>query len=150
MHVISYISNANVSETAIHDEIVKIVDVAQSKNKAHGVTGVLFYANDYFFQTIEGNEPELRKIYKSIEKDPRHSNINKLVDEPITDRAFVDWSLDTFYIDNPALINPQSIGLLQALYVRNFGVDKTGLIEFLKKMIDEMDTFKIMSKQHEL
>ena len=109
-----------------------------------GITGVLFCANNYFFQTIEGNEPELRRVYESIENDQRHKNINKLIDEKVESRYFTDWMLDTYYVDNPELINPTTIQLLQALYVQNFGVNSGDLIEFVKKMIDEMDTFKIL------
>jgi hypothetical protein len=148
MHVISYISSATASEDYVQKEVLDIVDVATSRNKANDVTGVLFYANSFFFQTIEGHERQLREIYSSIEKDPRHHTINKIIDEPIDSRAISDWSLDTFYIDNPSLINPQTIGLLQAIYVRNYGVDTSGLIEFVKKMIDEMDTFKILSEPY--
>lgn len=144
MHVISYISNSTAAPDLVEREIEDIVKVSQSRNAKMGITGVLFCANNYFFQTIEGNEPELRRVYESIESDPRHKNINKLIDEKVEERFFTDWMLDTYYVDNPELINPTTIQLLQALYVQNFGVNSGDLIEFVKKMIDEMDTFKIL------
>ena len=80
LHVISYISNSTAAPDLVQDEIEDIVKVAQRRNAENGITGVLFYANNYFFQTIEGNESDLREIYGSIENDPRHKNINKLID----------------------------------------------------------------------
>ena len=144
MHMISYVSNSAMKPAVVRDEVVSIVNIAEQKNKLHGVTGVLFYENDHFFQTIEGEEADLRRIYASIEKDNRHQQIVKLLDEPINMRTFKDWALGTFYIDNPGLINPQTLKLLRELYIQNFGVSASGLIEFVKKMVDEMDTFKIL------
>jgi len=143
MHVISYVSTPTIDRQALPGEIENIVDFAQKRNKASGVTGVLFCTDHNFFQTIEGNEVQVREIYGSIEKDSRHINVSKLIDEPLDKRCFADWSLDTFFIDNHELINPETIRLLQAIYTRNFGMDTSGLIEFVKKMVDEMDTFKI-------
>ena len=144
MHVISYVSNSTIDQRNLHSEIAKIVSTAQLANKQSGITGVLFYENDHFFQVIEGEEDDLRKVYHSIEQDPRHKDLNKLVDQQTNERAFPDWSLDTFYIDSPELINPKTIRMLQELYEYNFGVGTTGLIGFVKKMIDEMDTYKIL------
>lgn len=73
----------------------------------------------------------------------RHSRITKLIDQPVPERSFKDWSLETFYIDNPEIINPTTLKLLREIYVLNFGVSASGLLGFVKKMIDEMDTFKI-------
>jgi len=144
MHMISYVSDSTINQNNIKNEIGNLVSTAHQNNKQLGLTGVLFYENDHFFQTIEGKESNLRKIYTAIEKDNRHNRIIKLIDEPIRARTFNDWSLETFYVDNPDLINPQTLKLLRELYIQNFGVSATGLIEFVKKMIDEMDTFKIM------
>ena len=143
MHVISYVSNSTIVKDSVQAEISNIVDVAQKKNFEHGVTGVLFFENEHFFQTIEGPEDDLRKIFDSIERDNRHHELNKLIDEPIAERAFPDWSMDAFYIDSPELVKPETIRTLQTLYVQNFGVDTVGLVEFIKRMIDEIDTFKI-------
>ena len=105
---------------------------------------MLFFENNHFFQIIEGNEPNLRQLYETIERDDRHSRITKLLDQPVPERTFSDWSLESFYVDNPTLISPKTLQLLRELYVQNFGVRASGLLEFVKKMIDEMDTFKII------
>ena len=144
LRMISYVSDSVIQEDARRSELEKIVDTAQRSNAMKGITGVLFSEGDHFFQTIEGEEGPLRDLYQSIENDHRHQGLNKLVDEPIPERAFADWSLDTFYLESPELVNPETIKHLTSLYVQNIGVDPAGLVEFVKKMIDEMDTFKIL------
>jgi len=144
MHMISYVSDVMVGPQIIKNEMANIVDVAQTRNKKFDVTGVLFYENNHFFQIIEGEEAKLRDVYRSIEKDKRHAHVTKLIDQPVVDRTFSDWSMESFYVDNPSFINPETLMLLRELYVHNFGVNAAGLVNFVKKMIDEMDTFKII------
>ena len=143
MHMISYVSDTLLSSPIIKNEMVEIVSSANIRNKKMDITGVLFFENNHFFQIIEGKEDNLRNLYDSIERDNRHCRITKLLDQPVSKRTFEDWSLETFYVDNPSIISPKTLQLLRELYVQNFGVSATGLLEFVTKMIDEMDTFKI-------
>lgn len=143
MHMISYVSDTLVSPPVIKNEMVDIVSSAHKRNKKMDITGVLFFENNHFFQIIEGKEDNLRDIYQRIERDHRHCRISKLLDQPVSARTFEEWSLETFYVDNPSLISPKTLQLLRELYVQSFGVSATGLLEFVTKMIDEMDTFKI-------
>jgi hypothetical protein len=142
--MISYVSELNIGQHFVKDEMSNIVDIAQRRNKREGVTGVLFYENNRFFQIIEGAEKNVCKIYSSIEIDNRHTGLVKLVDQTVNERTFEDWSMESFYVDNPELINPQNLMLLRELYIHNFGVNASGLVNFVRMMIDEMDTFKIV------
>ena len=143
MHTISYVSQSLIPEVSARQELGRIVDSANRKNQEVSVTGVLFLENQHFFQTIEGPKEPLHLLYDQIQQDNRHHKIVKLIDEPIIDRAFADWSLDTFYIDNPELITTELLQTLRSLYRQNFGGNNGNLIDFVKTMIDEIDTFKI-------
>lgn len=147
MHIISYVSESLIPSEHIHSELASIADSARVYNNENSITGVLFYQNDHFFQTIEGNEEDIRGLYNALEFDRRHRVVNKLVDQPSVKRCFPDWSMDTFFVDNPDIINPTTLHLLKALYYQNFGGDALGLIEFIKKMVDEMDTFRILQQR---
>ena len=149
MHLISYISDSALCHGKTRSEVNNIVKTSQKNNADKGITGVLFFANNHFFQTIEGEKDELFDLYETIKQDNRHLQVRTLIDQPIRERAFGNWSLDGFFVDNPELINPHTITMLQSIYVHNFGVDASGLIEFVKKMIDEMDTFKILKEPHQ-
>ena len=105
----------------------------------------MFLANGHFLQIIEGRPDELHNLYSQIERDPGHKNITKLVDEPVSHRAFEAWNLDGFHLDNPDLINPQVLTRLRSLYNETFGGEVAGLIDFVKHMVEEMDMYKINS-----
>jgi len=143
MHMISYVSNAMVTPPEVKNVMIDIVGTAHQKNKTFDVTGVLFFENNHFFQIIEGKEENLRPIYKAIEQDQRHCRITKLLDQPVSTRTFTEWSLETFFVDNPSIVTPKTLRLLRELYLENIEVSANGLLEFVTHMIDEMDTFKI-------
>ena len=127
----------------IKDEMINIVEEAQINNDRNNLTGVLFYENKHFFQIIEGEEKNLRNVFTAIENDGRHCRLTKLIDQPVPKRTFTQWSLETFYVDNLSIINPRTLRLLRELYVQNFGVSANGLLEFVEKMVNDMDDFKI-------
>jgi len=143
MHLLSYVSTSLVPAKLVEEELATITTTAVEQNSQHGITGVLFFQGNHFFQVIEGEERDLRALYQRLERDPRHSDLAKLLDEPTTQRQFSDWSMDTFYVDNPDIINPKTLALIQQLYLHNFGAEAQDLIAFTKHMIDEMDTFRI-------
>jgi len=143
MHVLSYISNSTSNLNIIQSDIENIVEVAHKRNLECGITGVLFYANSYFFQTLEGEESDLRMLYASIKNDPRHEQINILVDEPLEERQFSGWMMDTYYVDTPELINPDTIEILQSLYVQNYAIEMFDIVNFTKKMVGDLNTFRI-------
>ncbi len=146
MHLIVYMSSTTLSNDAVERELANIASTAQEHNAKQDISGVLFFENGHFLQALEGDEPTLRKLYGKICEDPRHTNVNTLVDTAISQRSFPDWSMDTFFVDTPELINPDTINTIRSLYSRTFDMNTGNLISFIKKMIDEMDTFKILSE----
>ncbi len=146
MHLIVYMSSTTLSKEEVEREMANIATTAQDHNAKQDITGVLFFENGHFLQALEGEEATLRELYQKIGNDPRHTNINTLVDTPITKRSFSDWSMDTFFVDTPELINPETIKTIRSLYSRTFDMNTQNLISFIKKMVDEMDTFKILNE----
>lgn len=63
------------------------------KNQTQGITGLLLYNDEAFIQVIEGRKGIIDHVFKLISQDARHSNIVKLLEEPIEKRAFPDWSM---------------------------------------------------------
>jgi len=146
LHLISYVSSSLIEPPRIAAELEAISDASVSNNKQVDITGVLFFQNNHFFQVIEGSEAELRRLYRSLEHDRRHRDLAIIADHPVKNRSFGDWSMDTFFVDRPEMINPRTLALLQALYHENFAGDAQELIDFTKTMIDEMDTFRIRAE----
>lgn len=67
-----------------------ILETAVARNAEHGVTGLLLYGEiallpdipGMFVQWIEGPEAAVRSLFGSIERDPRHTEIEMLADGP--------------------------------------------------------------------
>lgn len=66
---------------------------ARSKNARLGLTGMLLYHQDSFFQVLEGPPAAVASLYEHICGDPRHTKITKLIQEPIEQRSFAEWTM---------------------------------------------------------
>ena len=66
---------------------------ARSKNLNLGSTGILLYHQDSFFQVLEGTAAAVENIYERISADQRHTKIVKLIQEPIEQRSFAEWTM---------------------------------------------------------
>ena len=74
-------------------EVLGLLDVARRVNAGLGVTGVLLYIDDSFFQVLEGPGAVVTSLYDRIGRDDRHRKVLKLIQEPIAARSFADWSM---------------------------------------------------------
>lgn len=72
-------------------ELESLLKEIRKKNAQQNVTGLLLYNNLNFIQVIEGATETIHKIFNAIERDSRHTNVVKLLEEPIKKRAFPDW-----------------------------------------------------------
>ncbi len=144
MHLIFYTSQTTMSDQEVEENLADIVRACKRHNRANGVTGVLFYENGNFIQALEGEEDAVRGTLERIKKDRRHKNLQILVDKQIEDRSFSDWEMDTFFVKHPELVDGDMISLIQKIYDRSFSMNTKDLVEFHKRMIDEVDTFKIL------
>lgn len=83
--------------SAHHDmsdaELEKILATARAFNPTQGITGLLLYVERQFLQYLEGDERAVEALYKSIEKDPRHSGVMRLFSGDYDRRIFGDWSM---------------------------------------------------------
>jgi hypothetical protein len=75
------------------DEILAILNVAHQTNESLGITGILLYIEETFFQVLEGPSEPVLRLYAKIGRDTRHTRVLKLIQEPIAARAFPDWSM---------------------------------------------------------
>ena len=73
--------------------LVEILTFARNFNDAHGLTGMLLYVDESFFQILEGEPDVLHSLYGRIEQDSRHTRVIKLLEVPIEKRTFARWSM---------------------------------------------------------
>jgi len=73
---------------------LKDILAASCKNNAtSGITGTLFFNDDYFAQVIEGHRDEVSNSFVRVSADPRHEDIIILRAEPIDERLFNKWEM---------------------------------------------------------
>ena len=66
---------------------------AQARNRCESITGLMVYADNCFFQWLEGPVDSVDRIMRSIMNDPRHTDIEILNNQLIHQRSFADWSM---------------------------------------------------------
>ncbi|WP_257573009.1 BLUF domain-containing protein [Hymenobacter telluris] len=83
------------SSVGVTDEyaLKQILTRSRAKNEEHHITGMLVLSGDKWMQVLEGTREQVAAMFQTIKQDPRHSNVCKLADGPITQRAFADWSM---------------------------------------------------------
>lgn len=70
-----------------------LLRVARQSNGKKSITGMLLYAERSFFQVLEGEENDVLSLFDVIQKDRRHRNLTVIVQEPIAERSFGDWTM---------------------------------------------------------
>ncbi len=100
MKSILYVSVADpdVGSDAIHS----IVSHSQKRNATDRITGIMLYNGSNFLQLIEGDAAVIDACYARIQRDPRHSGVATLREEPITVREFPEWAMRFSLIEQPA------------------------------------------------
>src|SRR5690606_34945351 len=91
MYRIVYISTA--TENFSKEQLLELLEKGRMKNDKLGITGILIYNQGHIIQVLEGEELIVRELFKSIAADPRHEEVNVLLEEPIKEREFPDWSM---------------------------------------------------------
>lgn len=91
LYELLYTSSAN------HDfsqhELVSLLLQAREHNQKAGITGLLVYYQREFMQLLEGEESEIRGLWKRIFFDSRHRSPQILHEGTISRRAFPNWSM---------------------------------------------------------
>jgi hypothetical protein len=83
-------------------EIDSVLATARRRNPEVNVTGAMLFNEDWFVQLLEGEEADVRSTYERIARDPRHEEVELLVDRTVPERQFPDWSMG-FVGDAPAV-----------------------------------------------
>ncbi len=88
---VAYASEASVEFS--NEALRHLLEGARRNNAAIGVTGILLLVDRSFFQVLEGEPAAVASLYEKIEQDTRHKRVVKLIQEPIKERDFRDWSM---------------------------------------------------------
>lgn len=106
-YAISYVSTAHLD--LVDQEINDIMNQTEKFNKSSDITGILLYNERNFFQLIEGEKETINDLYNKITEDPRHHDIIKFLEKPVSrvpfDGYMTDFITDTKKFDEAKLKN---------------------------------------------
>ena len=141
MHVIAYTSESQIPQAKLEKSLSEIEDVAQKKNSEMEITGALFYLNSRFLQIIEGEKAALEDLMKTLQHDPRHSDIVYLKDSPIEKRSMATWDMEIFNLETDKKQSLKTLQIITETFQQNlFDEKKTDdnadmLISFYKSVL---------------
>lgn len=93
MRQIVYRSTSTAGSGRAADDIPDIMRQAAARNGIEGVTGLLYAEDDMFLQVIEGPSDSMSDLIARLYDDDRHRELTILVDQPIAQREFGDWTM---------------------------------------------------------
>jgi len=95
LHALAYYSNPTFAVTpeTIEIEVREILRESRVRNRQDGLTGALFFDHRYFLQVLEGDRTALSATLGRVWRNPLHENLVIIGMEPISERAFGEWSL---------------------------------------------------------
>lgn len=99
-NLIHLIYSSAASHPFATDELTSLLHDARESNERMGVTGILLYSSETFFQVLEGSESVIDALYERIRQDARHHRTVAIVREPIARRAFAEWSMGYASLDD--------------------------------------------------
>lgn len=110
---LSYVSKATQDMGFL--ALMRLTDQAAQLNQRLAITGVLFYENQYFGQTIEGPRSAVMNLWEKIQKDPRHQHVRLLELNDVEARRFPSWSMRCFLAKEILEKMPQFADVLDGL-----------------------------------
>lgn len=136
---LTYKSVATASPGA--SDLQTLVSKARARNRSLGITGMLAFEKDCFFQTLEGPPAQLDLLWSAIRQDTRHNHIEVLSEHVVTSRLFSDWDLlmDERFLDAPMAASPTPPAVadhIARIVVLALDGDDTGLNALIASFAD--------------
>ncbi len=88
-----YRSKCLIPASSLDTELGNILRVARHKNAEQRITGALLLYDDWFAQTLEGEEGAVRALYAHIKTDPRHASVQMCEEGLASSRVFSRWAM---------------------------------------------------------
>jgi hypothetical protein len=90
IHLI-YVSTA--TRELSEEDLLQLLARARTKNARLNLTGMLLYAENNFFQVLEGEPAIVNELFQTISQDERHMKMVTIIREPISKRSFGEWTM---------------------------------------------------------
>ena len=73
--------------------LVELLAASRDRNSARDITGMLLYRGGEFVQILEGPRSDVEDLMQAIGRDPRHTDVRVLIEEPLHERRFDEWTM---------------------------------------------------------
>jgi hypothetical protein len=134
-----YSSHSTIEPDRARGELGQIFDTARRNNRELGVTGALVVADDWFAQTLEGEESVVRKLYEHIATDSRHEQVKLLEAADVDDRTFARWAMARVSEDGGPdirlLSNAKAGKIVEAGADHHISPEQESLLAFMRSSI---------------
>jgi hypothetical protein len=88
---IVYMSTARPKMTS--DQLDALLAESRVRNAKTDITGILLYGDGNIVQAIEGEPSAVEHLFESIQNDPRHTDVTRIIDLTVDRRDFPDWRM---------------------------------------------------------
>lgn len=103
LYELVYVSEATRDFTP--DALAELLRLARTANAQRAITGMLLYHGGRFIQLLEGEREAVERLYRHIERDPRHRGSRILWQSDIDARSFGQWSMGWLAPDGDGIRN---------------------------------------------
>jgi hypothetical protein len=90
MRSLTYIST---SHAGFDTHLACLLPAARRRNDLLDVTGMLLFSGGNIIHTIEGPDRWVGMLFDLFAQDQRNWNVQVMLDRPIEDRTFPDWTM---------------------------------------------------------
>jgi len=84
-------STAKTNSSGLPEGVSSILSECRKNNRAHDISGAVYYRQGRFLQMIEGESKKVNQLMINILKDRRHEGCVILVETGIKERTFPKW-----------------------------------------------------------
>jgi hypothetical protein len=90
-HCIVYFSSS--VDSLDENDLAAILEQSRQNNSKLGITGVMLYVRGSIVQVLEGAKLAVDTLFERIQHDNRHKDVMAVLNRPIAQRQFGNWSM---------------------------------------------------------
>ncbi|QFS17665.1 BLUF domain-containing protein [Acinetobacter indicus] len=136
MFQLCYASQSTSTAENLLQDLRNILTEARNANTQHQVSGVLCYAEGYFFQCLQGDEQAVQEIFAGIVGDSRHQNIQIFTENHVAQQRFQDWAMKYVMRNSEIKAYFQQLGHAQFLPHQLNATQVDGLLQVLYEALN--------------
>ena len=87
------------AELGIEPSVARILAQSRVNNARRGLVGALYFGDGCFFQCLEGRSLDVDRLYATLLKDPRHTDLQVLSRRTIPHTHFSTWAMKYVPLD---------------------------------------------------